>query len=210
MTQSSFRHSQLCRQIPKPLLLPNSTGALTIPGAPIYRRRLPLPTCHRSFFSNVRFEQAQYCLTLAPRRRSLPTCLDPNKPPCRSVSSSNPQKINPVATSIAPLNTEEEAAASALPSLAVASHLWICLFVSRTSISRSIFQIALCRPPRCLTVVSRIFVIPQECPPAKSHGFSVLTRICIATCTSTWFCREPPRIRTWGSPHRDSCPPRRH
>jgi hypothetical protein len=79
-----------------------------------------------------------------------------------------------------------------LPSLAVASHLWICLFVSRTSISRSIFQIALCRPPRCLTVVSRIFVMPQECPPAKSHGFSVLTRICIATCTSTWFAGNLP------------------
>ena len=153
----------------------SSTGALTIPGAPSTVddcRCLPVTALS---FQNVRFEQAQYCLALAPPRRSI---------------------LKQSAEDQSHRNMEWKRRSLRIAITSRRQPFWICLFVSPTTLSRSNFQIALCRPPRCLTVVSRIFVIPQELLPAKSHGFRCSPTSALLVCTSTWFSREPPRIRT--------------
>ena len=102
------------------------------------------------------------------------------------VSSSNPQKIYPikVETRIAP--EHRGGGTSVLPSLAVASHLWICLFVSPTWFMST------------PTLSHRGVTYFRHTPGASASQiarFSVLTRSALLICTSTWFSREPPRIR---------------
>lgn len=83
-----------------------------------------------------------------------------------------------------------------MPFIPVASRLCI---VSTSELAFSLrrhpkLQIALCRPPRCLTVVSLSSVIPMELPPPKSHRFQCSPACALLICTSTWYSRERPRI----------------